>query len=312
MRAGPAASSPPLYRRRIPSYNVAMLEVGDWKLRSVINGYYRLDGGAMFGVVPKVLWARTQQVDDQNRIQMATRTLLATHQRSGRIVLVDTGTGSKWPPEKAERFAIEPVPGALDRGLQAIGAARDDVTDVVISHLHFDHSGGMTDWVDEPGGSCRLRYPKAKHWIHRQHWDHAHRPSLRDRASFIAEDFATLENVGVLNIVEGDAPPGDIEDLEWTVSHGHTPGQLLPVFLACGNGLDAMFIGDAVPTSAHLPVTWVMGYDLFPLKMVEERQEIYRRCREEGLALAFPHDMHAGIVSVAFEDDKPRVAENLG
>ena len=289
-----------------------MLEIGDWKIRSVVNSHYRLDGGAMFGVVPKVLWAKTQEVDDQNRIQMTTRTLLAVHQRSGRVVLVDTGTGSKWSPEKAERFAIQPVPEALDQALQEVGATAAEVTDVIITHLHFDHCGGMTEWAGEPDGPTRLRFPNAKHWVHRRHWNHAQEPTLRDRASFIPADYAVLEQAGVLSFVESDTEPGPVEDMKWVVSSGHTPCQLLPVFLGRGQGRDVMFVGDMIPTSAHLPLAWVMGYDLFPLTMMEEREEIHRRCREEGLLLAFPHDVRCGVVSVEFEDRKPRLAETLG
>jgi glyoxylase-like metal-dependent hydrolase (beta-lactamase superfamily II) len=164
-----------------------MIRVGQWEMESVECGRFRLDGGAMFGVVPKVIWARGANVDDQNRVLLANRALIATHGRSGRIVIVDTGTGSKWNAVDAERFAIQSTPEAIDDVLSARGASPDDVTDIVATHLHFDHCGGMTVWAGEPGGPTELRFPNARHWVHRRHWEHAHRPTLRDRASFLGD-----------------------------------------------------------------------------------------------------------------------------
>lgn len=290
-----------------------MIEVGHWTIRSVVNGYIRLDGGAMFGVVPKTLWARSQDVDDQNRILLATRTLLAVNRRAGRILLVDTGTGSKWSCEQANRFAVQSTPAALDAALGEVGAQPEDVTDVIVTHLHFDHAGGMTSWADQPGGPVKLRFPKASHWIHRNHWDHAHNPTKRDKASFISADFAGLEAAGVLRFLAGEATASAIEGVRWFLAHGHSPYQLLPWFDSGGQGRDLLFVGDMVPTSSHLPPAWVMAYDLQPLVTLAERERVYARCRDEGLLLAFPHDRHHGIARIAFDDSgRPEVAEPPG
>ena len=139
----------------------------------------------MFGVVPKALWARTSPPDDLNRISLVTRTLLAVDRSSGRVILVDTGCGTKWDPDKAERFAIEHDPGAIPGALKELGLSAEDVTDVVVTHLHFDHNGGLTAWADQAGGPTRLCFPKARHWIHGKHWEHARHPHLKDRASFL-------------------------------------------------------------------------------------------------------------------------------
>lgn len=265
----------------------------------------------MFGVVPRVLWEKVAPPDDLHRILLATRTLLAVHHRASRIVLVDTGVGTKWAPDQAERYAVAPIPDAVDVVLQQIGASREDVSDVVATHLHFDHCGGMTDWADQPGGSTRLRYPRARHWVTRRHWTHAHQPTPRDRASFFSHDFAALDAPNVLALVDDPGKPADIPDVRWVESNGHTPGQLLPCFLGGSGSRDVQFVGDLVPTAAHLPPTWVMAYDLWPLTTLEERTSLWKKCREVGFVVAFPHDPKCGVVTLAFDKDRPRVSEVL-
>ncbi len=287
----------------------AMLEIGPFELYSVVTGSIRLDGGAMFGVVPKVLWDKVTDVDDLNRILLSTRTLLAVDRTHARAVIVDTGCGSKWEPDQIERYETHYDADAIPNALKNIGLSTEDITDVVIGHLHFDHNGGLTYWYDDPGGPTRLCYPQARHWIHRSHWNHALEPHARDRASFLKEDFLPLADAGVLQFVEGDGQEVPFEGLEWFVSHGHTPGQLHPIF---GTGSEQLiFIGDLVPTVAHLRLGWVMAYDNEPLTTIAERQVIYRRCLEGGLLLAFPHDPSVGGVSIDGKVERPIVARTL-
>ncbi len=257
----------------------------------------------MFGVVPKVLWSRATQPDDKNRIPLVTRTLVAIDRDTRRVVLVDTGCGSKWSPDHAARYAIEHDEQAIDRALGAIGYTRSDVTDVVITHLHFDHNGGLTDWAREPGGATVLRYPAAKHWIHRNHWAHACNPHIKDRASFLPQDFESLERAGVLAFVEGETPAGPTDGWTWLVSHGHTPYQLHPVFPGDRSGV--VFAGDLVPTANHLAPAWVMAYDVQPMATIDEKVALYRRCKSESLVLAFPHDPLQGGLSIAGTPEKP-------
>ena len=179
-----------------------MITVGSFEISSIVNGTIRLDGGAIFGVVPKVLWQKSSDVDELNRVLLATRTLLAVDRAGKRVVLVDTGCGTKWSPDESKRFAITCDPEAIPDGLSAAGLSVDDVTDIVITHLHFDHNGGLTDWFDDPDGPTTLRYPRARHWIHRGHWEHAMRPGPEDQASFLERDFAALGDAGVLEFVE--------------------------------------------------------------------------------------------------------------
>ncbi len=286
-----------------------MLLMGPFELHSVVTGTIRLDGGAMFGVVPKVLWQDCTDVDDLNRILLFTRTLLAVDRTNRRIVLCDTGCGSKWAVDQAQRYAVTVQPRAIDDALAALGFQSDDVTDVVVTHLHFDHNGGLTDWFDEPGGRTVLRYPRAKHWIHRKHWEHGQRPHVKDRASFFPQDFAVLADAGVLSMIEGDAPPPPFEGLEWFLSHGHTPYHLHPVFR--GDERNLLFIGDLAPTIAHLRLAWVMAYDARPMTTIDEKQAIYRRCLEQGMLIAFAHDPRTGGVEIDGTVDRPVVAREL-
>ncbi len=286
-----------------------MIKIEPWELYSVVTGSVRLDGGAMFGVVPKTLWGSLVDVDAQNRILLATRTLLAVDRAGPRVCLVDFGCGTKWSKENIERFAICYDAKAVPEVLRSIGLTEDDVTDVIITHLHFDHAGALTCWRDEPGGDVCLRYPRANHWIHREHWDQACRPHRKDRASFLPEDFSALGSAGVLRFVEGPGHDPPCPGVEWFVSHGHTPGQLLPVFGVGEQRL--MFVGDLMPTQAHLRPAWVMAYDVSPLRTIDEKVSVLRRSVEEGLLLAFPHDPAAGGVALAGSVDRPSLRETL-
>ncbi|RME36611.1 MAG: MBL fold metallo-hydrolase [Planctomycetota bacterium] len=287
----------------------SMLTIGRFEVCSVVTGSIRLDGGAMFGVVPKVLWEKVSDVDEHNRILLATRTLLAVDRAARRVILVDTGCGRKWTPEQAERYAIRYDREAIPNALARFDLTEENVTDVVVTHLHFDHNGGLTDWYDDPGGRTILRYPHARHWIHRKHWEHACTPHLKDRASFLKEDFEALEPAGVLQFVEGEEPPPPFEGLSWWVSHGHTPYQLHPILE--GNGKRLIFIGDIAPTVAHLRRAWVMAYDVQPMRTIDEKGFLFGRAIEEGWSVAFPHDPEVGGVVLDGTVDRPIVARTL-
>ncbi len=286
-----------------------MLRIGRFEVYSVITGTFRLDGGAMFGVVPKVLWGSAVEHDESNRIFLTTRTLLVVDRENRRVVIADTGCGTKWTNEKAERFAIRHDPQAIPRALRAIGLGVSDVTDVVVTHLHFDHNGGLTSWADEPGARTALCFPRARHWIHRKHWEHAHHPNVKDRASFLPEDFTGLEEAGVLHFVEGDEPDSTIPGIEWFVSHGHTVYHLHPI-VADGDAR-LSFVGDLVPTAAHLRLAWVMAYDLLPLTTIAEKERIFRNAIDHGWLVAMPHDPKIAAVALDGAPDRPVVSRTL-
>ena len=286
-----------------------VIRVEPYDIASVVTGAIRLDGGAMFGVVPKVLWSEIAEADELNRIQLSTRTLVAVDRAGGRVVLVDTGCGTKWTPDGVRRFRIEFDPTAIDRHLQTLDLSAQDVTDIVVTHLHFDHNGGLTDWVDEPGGPTRLRYPNARHWVHQRHWDHARQPHFKDKGSFLKEDFDCLADADVLCCVEGDQPTPPFEGVEWFVSFGHTPYQLHPVFGVGDQKL--LFAGDLVPTVAHLRLGWVMAYDVEPMRTIVEKQMVFRHGLDQGWLLALPHDPSTGGVAIEGTPERPVVARVL-
>ena len=287
-----------------------MMRIGEFEVTSIVNGTIRLDGGAMFGVVPKTLWRNVANVDAENRILLATRTLLVIHRGRRQVMLVDTGCGTKWTPDKATRFGIEFDAGAIPGALSSAGLSESDVTDVVITHLHFDHNGGLTDWIDDPDGKTELRYPQARHWVHRGHWEHAHHPHVKDRASFLPEDFHALQEAGVLELVDGDSPGPPFEGVEWLVTHGHTPYQLHPI-ISGQDGPSLLFVGDIVPTVPHLRMGWVMAYDMQPQQTIAEKESIYKRCLAGELLLAFPHDPKIGAVALNGSVMRPIVSRSL-
>lgn len=284
-----------------------MLDLGRYQLQSIVTGTFRLDGGAMFGVVPKVIWSKSCPPDDENRISLATRSLLMVEKSAGRIIVTDTGCGTKWKPQDASRFAIQHDAAAITRALNAIGKSDDDVTDVIVTHLHFDHNGGITDWADETRTKAVPRYPRARHWIHRPQWEHAHHPTSKDRASYLREDFEAIDQAGLFRFVEGDNPKSPFQDVEWFLSKGHTPDQLLP--MVAGGGRIVLFTGDVIPTSAHLRPPWVMAYDLYPLTTIAEKELMLKMAIEHGAWLAFPHDPQIGLASIDGSIDRPVVKE---
>lgn len=285
------------------------MRMGSFEVYSVETGRFRLDGGAMFGVVPKALWNNAVDCDAENRIFLTTRTLLIVQRDERRVILVDTGCGAKWSAENAARFAIEHDGNAIKLALSSLGFGPEDVTDVVVTHLHFDHNGGLSNWFDDPGGRTVLNFPRAAHWIHEKQWDHTHKPTPKDRASYLKEDFAALEENQLLRLVTGDAPPPLMPGVEWRLSHGHTPYQLL---VNVGEGREKVaFTGDAIPTSAHLRAGWVMAYDLYPLTTMEEKQSLARRAIEDGWLVAFPHDPKLAAVDLGGTPERPIISRTV-
>jgi glyoxylase-like metal-dependent hydrolase (beta-lactamase superfamily II) len=248
-------------------------------------------------------------VDESNRILMALRALVAVDADAGRVVLVDTGAGSKWPENEAARFAIEDDTDAIPRALAPLGLGVSDVTDIVATHLHFDHCGGMTEWEGEPGGATRHRFPNATIWVHEGQWKHANAPTRKDRASYLARDLRGLEEGRRLRLVRGDEPAPDLPGIVWRLSHGHTPYQLLPLFE--DPEAPVLFVGDMMPTTSHLRPAWVMAYDLHPLTTIDERLRLYDECASSGLRVAFCHDRALGGATLHFPSGKPAVKEPL-
>jgi glyoxylase-like metal-dependent hydrolase (beta-lactamase superfamily II) len=258
------------------------VKIGGWEIKSILAGRFGLDGGAMFGVVPRNLWARRLPPDEQNRIPMAMRCLLA--RGHGRSILVDVGSGSAYDEKFRDIYGFSDERPLVDL-LESAGVASSELTDVVLTHLHFDHGAGV---VEPDGDGWRLLFPRASHHVQRTQWEHAFHPNARDRASYFADRLAVMESGGVLRIHDG--PWSLCAGAEMVVVDGHSPGQQLPRF---GEGCDAVFFcGDLIPTRHHLPAAWVMAYDLDPVLAMEEKESVLQRAFKERWVLFFEHDAH--------------------
>ncbi len=268
---------------------------GGWTFRTFTDGTFRLDGGAMFGVVPRVMWEKHHPPDEHNRIVLSLRCLLA--EDGERRILVDTGAGDHWEEKQRGIFLFDRRPAQLLAELAEAGVAPESITDVVLTHLHFDHCGGAVRHL--PDGPMPA-FPKARHWLQKRHWEWAHRPSERDRASFRPDDFRPLQEQGLLQFVEG---PGEImPGVRVTPVSGHTPWQQLVEFHTPEGAV--VFCGDLLPFASHLQVPWIMGFDLNPLLTLNEKKEFLSRAAEEGYTLVFQHDPVVEACGVRFADGR--------
>jgi glyoxylase-like metal-dependent hydrolase (beta-lactamase superfamily II) len=273
------------------------MRVGGFELRAVDTGKFRLDGGAMFGVVPKALWEKTDPADERNRIVMQMRALFA--EGGGRRILVDAGAGTKLDEKFTDIYEIEARP--LRDVLAAHHIDPDSITDAVATHLHFDHCGGYT-WFDGDG-SLRLSLPNAVHHIQRRQWEAATRPNEKDRASFFQENFLPIAENDKLQLVDGEAEiaPG----VRVVPTEGHTPGHQVVLF---GSGSETvMYCGDLIPLASHVNLPWIMAYDHFPLSTLEEKRRLLSAAADEGWILFFEHDPSIAACRVR-RDDRGRFA----
>ncbi len=252
------------------------------------TGTLWLDGGAMFGVVPRTLWEKERRPDDRNRILLGMHVLLLEDGR--RRVLVDAGAGVRWDAKERDRYRLEPRDPAAclaDAGL------RPDQIDVVVhTHLHFDHAGGSVGRA--AGGGLEPAFPNARHVVQRGELAFARSGNERTRASYRPDDFEPLASAGMLQLLDGDADLGG--GLALRVAPGHTPHMQVPV-IATGEGKVA-FLADLVPTTSHLPYPYVMGYDVEPLRTIESRKRILPEAARDGWILVFQHDVETPVATL--------------
>jgi methylmalonyl-CoA epimerase len=270
------------------------IRVGDIEIVILSDGLFRLDGGAMFGVVPKTFWERKSPPDDRNRIQMCMNPLLV---RGARTMLIDAGCGDKLSAKQAEIYALDRQFN-LNHALAAAGTPPESIDIVLATHLHFDHAGGFTSRADD--GTVRPRFPRAQYVIRRGEFDDAMNPNERTRGSYFLENYQPLADAGVLQLVDDDATimPG----VRVRRTGGHTMHHQI-VMIESG-GQTAVFAADLLPTAAHLPEVWVMGYDLFPLETLNFKRDFLREAVEREYLIIFEHDPEIAAGYIRERDGK--------
>ena len=262
------------------------------RLHKIETGNFMLDGGAMFGVVPKALWERTNPADSNNRIKMAARSLLI--EDGNRLILIDTGMGNKQSDKFFSHYGLWGE-DTLDGSLKKIGFHRDDITDVFFTHLHFDHCGGAVHYNKK--GVLEPAFKNACFWSHQNHWEWAVNPNIREKASFLSENIIPIQESGQLKLLNGSdrqlkTPLG----FDVLLMDGHTEKQMLPVIEYQGQKI--VFAADLIPTVGHLPILYVMGYDTRPLLTFKEKESFLKKAVSENLLLFMEHDAAHELISL--------------
>ncbi|HYW32058.1 MAG TPA: MBL fold metallo-hydrolase [Gemmatimonas sp.] len=275
--------------------------LGRWRMHAIQAGGQQLDGGAMFGVVPKTLWERRLPADAKNRIPMGMRCLLLEHESE--LVLIDTGVGNKETEKFYGIYGIEhQSPGdeftgrtALEAGVRAAGFSNDDVTLVINTHLHFDHAGGNT--FRDPEGVVRASFPNARYVVQGGEHRWATHTNERTSASYFPENWDVIQQAGRLELIDGDREI--IPGVRVRRTPGHTPHHQSVLLESAGE--TACFLGDVVPTTHHLPLPWIMGYDVEPLVTLESKRALLGDAMAEDWLLVFEHDAHHGFGRVTHD-----------
>ncbi|MFQ6082445.1 MAG: MBL fold metallo-hydrolase [Candidatus Aminicenantia bacterium] len=271
------------------------IRVGQFEVYGLTDGTFLLDGGAMFGIVPKVLWEKKMPADKRNRILLSLNSILINTGKE--LILVETGMGGKLDPKNLEIYGVNRKPDLI-QSLAKINFTQQEIDFVINTHLHFDHCGGNTSWAQD--GQIKPTFPQAKYIIQRGEWEHALQPNERDRASYLKENFLPLKGYNKLELIEGDAEivPG----VETILVPGHTKyHQCVKV---SSEGKILFFLGDLAPTTSHINLPYIMSYDLYPLETLENKKKIFRQAIEENWILTFNHDPNYFFGKIKIEEKK--------
>ena len=276
------------------------------KLYAIETGNFKLDGGAMFGVVPKTISNKTNPADANNLIDIAARCLLI--EDGNRLILIDTGMGNK---QSEKFFGYYSLWGShsLDASLAKHGFYRDDITDVFMTHLHFDHCGGSIQWNKDRTG-YEPAFKNAKFWTNENHWQWATQPNAREKASFLSENILPMQESGQLHFIqrpEGDFGASTEMGFDIFYAHGHTEKQMLPHISY--NGKTIVFCADLLATAGHIPLPYVMGYDTRPLLTMPEKNKVLTAAADHNHFLFLEHDAHNEIITVQHTEKGVRLKE---
>ncbi|HAQ71492.1 MBL fold metallo-hydrolase [Salibacteraceae bacterium] len=277
------------------------------KLHSLNTGYFKLDGGAMFGVVPKSLWSRTNQPDDNNLCTWAMRSLLI--EDGDRLILVDTGIGNKQTEKFFSHYYLH-GDDSLDGNLKKLGYHRDDITDVFLTHLHFDHCGGAIEF-DSSKNAFRPAFKKATFWSNENHWKWATQPNPREKASFLKENILPIQESGQLKWIDvnGNRTKNAFQDIDVFFADGHTDKQMIPIINY--KGKKVVFMADLLPSTGHIPLPYVMGYDTRPLLTLTEKESFLNEAADNNYVLFLEHDSVNECCNVIHTEKGVRLGETF-
>lgn len=265
------------------------MKIGKYEINTVATGTLGLDGGAMFGVIPKVLWERTNPADEKNRITLGMRCLLL--QSDSKKILIDTGVGDHWDSKISKIYRMDKSESELTRSLNKLGVKHEEITDVILTHMHFDHTGGATKFEKD---KMVPTFPNATYYIQKDHFNWAKNPSDRDKASFFPERFVPLAEEGVLKLIDGNEHFDDY--IQFIVTNGHTFGHQMIKISDSSNTL--LYCGDLMPTASHVPLPYIMGYDLQPLVTLDEKKKYLSEAVEENWKIIFEHDPYITTATI--------------
>ncbi|ODS33158.1 MAG: hypothetical protein SCARUB_01714 [Candidatus Scalindua rubra] len=278
------------------------MKIGQYELHPIDTGRFALDGGAMFNIVPKSLWSKLNPPDDENRIEMALRTLLIMGNK--RKILVDTGIGTKFSEKYKKIYKIDQSKYNLASSLKEYDLETKDITDVILTHLHLDHAGGATYKEDD---KHKLAFPNAVYYVQKKHYEWALEPSEKDKGSFIREDFKPIVEEGKLRLVDGYTVI--FPNIDVILSDGHTPGlQLVKV----SDGKDTLvYCSDLISTTSHIRIPYIAGYDIYPLTTIEEKEKLLTRACSGDWILFFEHDPSTEAVKIKETENGYAVNEKV-
>ena len=274
-------------------------------LYTIDTGFFKLDGGAMFGVVPKSIWQKLNPADENNMCNWAMRCLLI--EDGNRLILIDNGIGNK-QSDKFFGFYYLNGDATLDLSLAKLGFHRDDITDVVLSHLHFDHCGGSVIWNSDRT-KYQTAFKNAKYWSNKEHWQHALDSNPREKASFLTENIMPIQESGQLFFVENGNEVADFMTLPKV--YGHTEAMMAPL-ITLDNGKKLLYCADAMPSRWHIGMPYVMAYDIRPLVTLEEKAVMLNDALKEGIVLFFEHDPTAECGTVRKDEAGRIVLDRAG
>jgi glyoxylase-like metal-dependent hydrolase (beta-lactamase superfamily II) len=274
------------------------MQFGDYRIEVVPDAEFWLDGGAMFGVVPRALWARVAPPDRQNRVRLNANCLFVEAGRER--ILIETGLGDKWTPKQAEMYGIERARPLAESVKAGTGYSADEITVIVNTHLHFDHAGGNT--TKDAAGRIVPTFPNARHLVSRAEFEHAEAPHERDRASYLAENWRPLLDSGQLELQPAEYEIGPGLHMETVVGHSRT----MQCARLTSAGRTLFCFADLVPTRAHVPLAWIMGYDLYPVETLEAKKRLLPQAAREDWLCLFYHDAAAPLARIIETDGKLR------